>query len=289
MIKTVSLLIGSFLLPQVDSENARIRYEIATQMQHMIGVPESSIKNTISEQHVRATPKNFCKRLLSAYHHELMTELLQCGFSHEEIQQKYHINRKKIIEDDDSRRLKPLEKAAKVPVKKMVHALADRWKIKHKIRVINAPDGTNIGSARITELFLDEERWENAFDKDPRVLQFIAGHELTHILHEDIALDLALNEVQKKNLSGHSAVKTETCEAISRLSKFCEVRADIYSALDSKRALKGYLFWTKRDLEVCGDEVDKDHPLTSDRLQLAGLLQKLYATYQPQPRKRKRE
>lgn len=286
MIKTVSLWVGSLLVSAFPYHtNDPVRMDIAQHMRKMIGFKNQKIATSFSEDYLRATPKKFCRMLLNDFRHELMIELASGGITLEALDAMHAMHKQKILQEDNKRRLSPTEKAGHPRIKKVVHELSDQLKIEHPIRVINFHGDSCIGSARINELFFDEEWWENEFDKNQDVLRFTVGHELSHIRYEDIACEEALNALHKKIANKRVARRVK--ESIKRMNKFTEVQADINSALASKRALKGYERWTAQDIAGCGDTGGL-HPLMSQRLQLAGLLGQLNNLYQPQSRKKRR-
>ena len=121
------------------------------------------------------------------------------------------------------------------------------------------------------EVFIDEEQWEYTFSADTDVLTFIAGHELAHIYiyYEDLETDDALEEACKNSIA-HDAIKKEAEQCLKSLGRFTELRADVISATDSKRALKGYEVWTALDLKCCGETGGDTYPYMSQRSSIAG-------------------
>lgn len=287
MIKAVSLWVGSLLIPaQPIPSNDSVRIEIAHHIRKMIDAKDRHTSSALPLEYLQANPLNFCRLLINDCYHELFLELKSCGITLEQIQVLQKIHQQKIREEDHQRRLNPSEKSANATVKKIVNELAIRWNITDPLRVINYRGNSCMGCARITEVFFDEEWWENELDKNLDVLRSIAGHELSHILMQDVALYEALDELQKKIKNKRVAQRAE--KSINRLCKLTEVQADIESSLESKSALKGYACWTAHDIACCGDNGGESHPLMSDRSYLAGLLKQLNDRYEPQSRKKRK-
>jgi hypothetical protein len=288
MLKAVSLWVGSLLVPGNQPTNEMIRIEIAQHMRTMIGANTQADPSDLPLEYFQKTPLKFCRLLINDLHHELIIELKACGITLEQLETARAFHKQKILEEDYKRRLKLSEKPGNRHVKKIVSELAARWHMSNRIRVIDYRGASCIGCARLTELFFDEEWWENEFENNTDVLRFIAGHELHHILVEDLAVEEALCGLQKKIKNKKAAQKA--LNTIRRINKLEEVQADIESALDSSRSLKGYVCWTSHDIKGCGDVGGEAHPLTSQRFRLASLLQQLNNLYQaPSSKKRKIE
>ena len=136
MIKTIGLIIGSLFAPNNIPESDMVRYEVATHMRKMIGLP-FQYRYSLSPEQLQATPKTFCQLLLCDYQRELANKLATYSIEFETLPQRVQFHKKKIIEKVHGRRLLESEKTARHPVKQAVRALAHKWKIKHPIRVIN--------------------------------------------------------------------------------------------------------------------------------------------------------
>ena len=252
-------------------------------MQKMIGF---KVERKLTTENLQVTPKKFCKMLLKDFRHELMTELRQFDISSEQLGAMSARHKQAILKDEHKRRLIGNEKRAHNKLKTIVSGLSEQRDITHEIRVINYPEGSGMGAARITELFFDEEWWKNEFNSSESVFLFIMGHELTHIKFEDIAQDAALQELQSEIESKRAA--HNFCEFKLRLNRLSELQADVDSAMHSKRALKGYALWTSQDIVECGDTGGAGYPRMSQRLHLAHLLRQLHDSYEPKIRKKRR-
>lgn len=280
-MKTVGIVLGGLFLANFSSPNSfSLREQLVGHIRRMIGL--SATDNYSLERYAYKDAKSFCEQVLQDCQEELYKEI---STQHLQIILRYQDI---LNEGEDD--LKSCDKRASGAVKQIFTELAKKWNLGTSIRVVNGADKEcpmNIALAHLSTIVINESLWQEEYAGNRDVLVFIAGHELLHIKNKDVDSDLL-----KKALERHGDIQQSqriSQEWLMRMSRLAEVRADVISAIDTKEALRGYRAWTDTLLRGSGDTggAGCTHPLTSERLKLACLLEALMGERAKAPGKRK--
>jgi hypothetical protein len=206
---------------------------------------------------------------LTDYENEVWKELESVGITKKACQKKQDRSIQELRELTQQEHTQNGKQEVAQETTRLVHAVLHDFGINpQSINIEGHDDPKHVAGSNEITIIINESLLKTL---SPLAQKFVIGHELQHMIHADNSMKSIVHDYLESLANYDEHHKKRAKKAELALSRFCEWRADIKTALINDTYAQGYIEFMENRLEHIGDKGGSasTHPKCSERLLIA--------------------